>query len=84
MNFKRLALVAIVALALPGCTDAERAKLGSIGSQATITCYSGGVVVFEDTSTGVVQALEADGFAYRSAKTGEFTRVFADCVIRGN
>lgn len=74
-----LAISAILILA--GCTDAERASFGAYGSEATVTCYSGGQVVFETKSTGKVQALEADGFAFRDKNTGKFVRAFADCII---
>ncbi len=74
-----LAIAAILILA--GCTDASRASFGAYGSEAKVTCYSGGQVVYEATSTGKVQSLEADGFAFRDKASGKFVRAFADCII---
>ena len=75
------AVVALAPLSLSGCTDAERANLFSYGDRADVKCYSGGQVVFEDESTGKIVSLDGDGFAYKSAKTGQMTRAFADCIL---
>jgi len=73
--------VAMLVVALAGCTDAERARLGTYGSEAAIKCYSGGQEIFSDVSTGKVVSLDGDGFAYKSKKTGRYVRAFADCIL---
>lgn len=74
-------LLAGFALAAVGCTDAERASMFNYGETAYIACYSGGKVVFEDTSTGKVMQLDGDGITYKSAKTGKYIRAYADCIV---
>lgn len=78
---KKTLIALFAALALAGCTDAERANLFSYGDQALVTCYSGGVAIFEDTSTGKIVSLDGDGFAFKSATTGKMTRAYADCIL---
>lgn len=74
--------VVLVAALAAGCTDAERASLGSYGSQAQVLCYSGGKVVFEDTSTGKVMASQGEeGIVFKSKTTGNYVRAFADCIV---
>lgn len=76
---RALILASLVLLA--GCTDAERAALGALGEQAHIRCYSGGMVVYEATSTGKVRGGGEAGLSFMDAKTGKYTRVYADCIV---
>lgn len=78
---KRILIASFAVLALSACTDAERAKLGSYGSETTVECYSAGVKVFEDRSTGKVMTGEA-GIAFKSKATGEYIITYADCIVR--
>lgn len=79
MNKKLIALSLVLVAAMgAGCTDAERASWGALGEESDIKCYSGGVEVFSDTSTGKV--LAAEGIIYRSKTTGKYVRAYADCV----
>lgn len=78
---------AIIALALAagiftvtGCTDAEQAQLFAYGSKTQVKCYSGGVLIFEDESTGKVSQGEA-GIYYKSSKTQELVHTYADCIV---
>jgi hypothetical protein len=80
MKYRLLAIIAI-ASASSGCTDSERSRLGSYGSQARITCFSGGVVIREYMSTGKVQQNRAGGLDFKDVKTGKFARTFADCFV---
>lgn len=65
-----------------GCTDADMANLGSYGSKATITCYSGGVSIYKDESSGKVSIGEGgSGVYYKSSKTGRFVHTYADCIV---
>ena len=77
---KKLLLVAALALSLAACTDAARASWGAFGDEATVTCYSGGAVVYEDTSTGKVLGSES-GVIFKSKTTGRYVKTYADCVV---
>ena len=74
-------IAVILILLLAGCTDAERASLFAYGDEADVVCYSGGEVVFQDTSTGKVAQLDGDGITFKSKKTGGYVRAFADCIV---
>lgn len=77
---KNLMLALVVVIALSGCTDAEWASLAAYGDEATVTCYSGGVAVFNDTSTGKVVGTES-GVMFESKTTGRYVKTYADCVV---
>ena len=64
-----------------GCTDAERASLFAYSDEADVACYSGGVVIFSDKSTGKVAQLDGDGITYRSKVSGDYVRAYADCIV---
>lgn len=76
-----ISAVLLAAASLAACTDAERASFTALGDQSSITCYSGGEVIFTDESTGKVQQLDGDGITYLSAKTRKYVRAFADCIV---
>lgn len=80
-NVSKLMVVFLAVMALTACTDATVAMYGSYGESSTITCYSGGDKVFEDTSTGKVQQIDGDGLTYKSAKNGQYVRAYADCIV---
>lgn len=77
---KKYLIAAALLLALSGCTDAELSSWGALGEEATVTCYSGGVAVFEDSSTGKVIYTES-GVVYKSKSTGRYIKTYADCVV---
>lgn len=68
-------------LLLAGCTDAERVSWVALGDPGTITCYSGGQVIYEGKSTGKILT-ESHGWLLQDAATGRLVRVSGDCVIR--
>jgi hypothetical protein len=71
-----------LALAFVGCTDSTVASLGAYGSAAHIKCWSGTQVIYEGDSTGRISTVsQSDGWEFRDAKTGKFTRVSGPCVI---
>jgi hypothetical protein len=78
---KKLILVAVAALAVTACTDAQRSKFGAYGSAARVTCYSGGKVVFDDFSTGKVTTEGAGDTNFRSATTGKLIEMAGDCRV---
>lgn len=73
----------LLALLVAGCTDTDMASIGALGRAGTITCYSGGKVIYEGKSTGRIQTVEhSDGWEFEEAQTGAFIRVSGDCLIR--
>jgi hypothetical protein len=76
-------LIAVVALLLVGCTDAERAQLGAYGSPGHIICYSGGVKFYEGDSTGKISTeSQSDGWYLKERGTNDLIRVSGACLIR--
>ena len=73
----------VLALALGvGCSNAEKAKIGSWGEKHRITLYSGGQKIGEWTCTGRVENEESsDGFFFLDDKTGKLVRVGGTIVI---
>jgi hypothetical protein len=78
------ALCLLVALmALQSCTDAARAKMGALGNDAYLDCFSGGVKVYEGETTGkILETNNSDGFTFVDKKTGGLVQTNAECVIR--
>ncbi len=75
-------LTAIMFLFFVGCTDAQRANIGTLGSEGHIRCYSGGKLIFEGNSTGKLATVSnSDGWEFKDKATGKFIRVSGDCVI---
>jgi hypothetical protein len=71
----------LTAISLAACSDANMASWEAIGEQSDVKCYSGGNVIFQDTSTGKVYPMDGDGLAFRSDTTGKYVRAYADCII---
>lgn len=81
----KLAIAGLVlCLALvTGCTDAQVSQWTALGEPATVTCYSGGKVIYHGKSTGkVATEKQSDGWLFREAGTEAQIRVSGDCVIR--
>lgn len=81
---KKLLLASLAALALPiaACTDASVEQLTNYGEEAKVVCFSGGQVIFDDMSTGRVQASDSGaGLYFRSKTSGRYVRTYADCII---
>ena len=77
---KKLLLAMIVTLGLTACTDAERSALGTYGNTSLVQCYSGGEMIFEDTSTGALLITSA-GVGFRCTTTGRYINTYADCIV---
>ena len=70
-------------LFLIGCTDADRAQIGAVGSEAHIECWSAGVKYYDGYSTGKIRTEEqSDGWYFREKGTDNLIRVSGPCVIR--
>lgn len=79
---KILILLSFVVLAT-GCTDAALSNIGSLGSPADISCYSGGKIIYQGRSTGKVATVQnSDGWEFKDAATGKFVRISGQCVIQ--
>lgn len=76
---KYILIAAIIALS--ACTDAEWDKTTRLGAAQEIICYSGGNVVFTDTSTGMPTET-TNGIGYRSQNTGKYVQVYLDCLVQ--
>lgn len=70
-------------LAITGCTDATRAHYGQFNDPSHIQCFSGGKVIYDGHSTGIVESNQGeDGVYFKERESGKFVRLYADCVIR--
>lgn len=73
----------VLSLLIASCTDTDRASINAYGNPGIISCYSGGKLIFEGSSTGVIQTVShSDGWEFKDSKTGKFIRVSGDCVIQ--
>lgn len=76
---KKLFLLLILVV---GCTDAEKASFNALGNPGHIVCYSGGKIIYEGDSTGMIATVQnSDGWEFKDKKTGKFVRVSGACVI---
>ena len=79
----RYILGIVFALVVGGCTDAERAQIGSVGSEAHIECWSAGYKYYDGYSTGKVKTEQgSDGWFFQEKGTDSLIRVSGSCVIR--
>ena len=75
-------LVCLLIWAL-GCTNAELKQWESLGSKGEITCYSGGVKIYQGKSTGkIVSESQSDGWFLEEEGSNDLILVSGDCVIR--
>lgn len=75
-------IVCLVSFMMVGCTDARLKQYATIGDPAKITCYSGGKIIYEGTSTGKVHSEEtSDGWYFVDSDTNKLIRVSGDCLI---
>lgn len=66
-----------------GCTDAQVSQWTTLGDPATVTCYSGGKLIYHGKSTGkVASEKQSDGWLFKEAGSDAQIRVSGDCVIR--
>lgn len=79
---KKLAIIALLAVAATGCTDAKWDKMTNFGGRADVACYSGTALIYEGTSTGkVVSEQNSDGYAFRDQADGKLKEVSGNCII---
>jgi hypothetical protein len=82
LRSQRRALLVAPLIAAAGCTDAQIAKVGALGSGHKITLYSGGQAVREFHTDGkVVSEEKSDGYYFMDRATGKLVEVSGDVVI---
>ena len=70
-------------LALLACSDTYRASWKAVGEPGSITCYSGGQVIFDGQSTGKIESEDrSDGWKFMDATNNRLVRVSGDCVVK--
>lgn len=75
-------IVALMALAAAGCTDAEVSRVMAFGDPHRIKVYSGGVMIGEWVTTGtVLNEGASDGYVFTDAATGQMVRVSGEVII---
>lgn len=75
-----LCAIALVPLALAGCTDNYDAVSEAREHPLHVTCFSGGQVIVDDYSFKDVEWSES-GIFYRSQTTKTLLKAGADCVV---
>lgn len=80
---KKMILVGLSIAVLSGCTDAKMGKFTALGNSGEVTCYSGGQVIYQGTSTGKIEPeVQSDGWVFVDAQTKKLIRVSGDCVVK--
>lgn len=81
-NWNLLGLLGLIGLVCGACSDAERAKLISLGSKHRVVCYSGGSTIYDGVASGkVLSEQSSDGYYFEDQQTGKLMEVSGDCVI---
>lgn len=74
--------LAVLLVVSVGCTDAEKSRIGALGSKFKITLYSNGDAVRTWESTGkVMTETDSDGWYFTDAKTKKLVRVSGSVVV---
>lgn len=79
----KLISIALLSVAVSGCTESERAGIGATRSDrpADVTCRSYGSITFEGRSTGKVVYDEGGRVTFVDAANLRLTTVEGECVI---
>lgn len=76
---KKLLLLTVL---LCGCSDATLSSISALGKPHHIKQYSGGVLVGEWDSTGMVKnEPDSDGYYFEDRKTGKIVMISGDVQI---
>lgn len=71
-----------ILMVLFGCGEQFRSMTGSVGTPASIVCYSAGTKIYEGTSTGKpTSEASSDGYWWVDSKTNKLVEISADCVF---
>lgn len=72
----------LVLLSLTGCSNANMAAMSAWGKVHKVTCYSGGVLIYQGETTGKIENEQgSDGYYFQDDKTHLFVTVSGNCVI---
>ena len=75
-------IISCIAVTLTACTDAQRGKIGAIGENAKVDCWSGGQLIYSGVSSGKISSeSQSDGYNFVDEKTGKYMEVSGNCVI---
>lgn len=72
----------LLLLVLTGCSDAFIGSIASLGEKRSIRCYSGGVLVYEGTTTDKIENEKGSDGYYFTTINGEYIKISADCIFR--
>jgi len=76
-------LYLILLLVFSGCTNADWAQWGALGSSGHIVCFSGGQKIYEGDSTGKISTEHnSDGWYFQEKGSGSLIRISGTCIIR--
>lgn len=71
------------ALFLSGCSDGQWAHFRSLATPSHVQCFSGGKVIYDGYSTGIVTSEQkSDGWYFNEKGTNDLVMVTGGCVIR--
>jgi hypothetical protein len=72
----------LLAILSVSCSDGFMGKLDSYGASRSITCYSGGKLIYSGESTGKIQSeANSDGYYFVEKGTKKLVEVSGNCVI---
>ena len=78
-------ILALTALTVVGCTDAQQGKISALGGTASVLCYSGEKLIYQGESTGKVSNSESsDGYYFIDRADNKLKEVSGNCVITYN
>lgn len=78
----KMLLMLSMILTVSSCTDGKMAKVLSYGSSRTITCWSGGVKIYEGRSTGKISSEQnSDGYYFTEEGSNKLMEVSGNCVL---
>lgn len=79
----KLLPIGLLAVALSGCTQSDRARLGAKASDtpADVTCRSYGNVTYQGRSTGKVTYDEGGRVTFVDAASGRLTTIGGECIV---
>lgn len=79
---KKILIIGALALAITGCTEAQRGKVFALGDEAKVTCWSGGLQIYDGFSTGKVSSEQnSDGYYFVDKELNKTIEVSGNCVI---
>jgi hypothetical protein len=74
-------LLILSALVLTSCSDADQGSFNALGKNRNVKCYSGGVLIYEGSTTGKIENEEnSDGY-YFTDTTGNYIEINANCIF---